>query len=195
MTLFEFIGLVAGVIQAIGYIWYNVLAYKKIITPNAGSWFIWSYGNAIICWQYILSGQHLTFKESLPVVCSILCVLTAVFLVLLKRFAKISLQEIVILIADIAITMYWLLMKENVITQILLQTSVFISFISIFKETRANPKLEQKGPWIIWSIAYCLLFIAEYNEGWVKWIFPIHYLVWHIIMAYVSSSSKSSTKN
>ena len=69
---FELLGLAAGLVQIVGYIWYISYVWKGQIKPNSASWIIWSYGNAVVCWSYIVGGEQITFKESLPIVCSIM---------------------------------------------------------------------------------------------------------------------------
>lgn len=190
MSLFEIIGLLAGIAQIIGYVWYTIYVVRNIIKPNTGSWSIWAYGNAIICWNYIFltnGNFSLTFKETLPVVCSVCCLLVAILFFFLRKLEKPKLYEVIIFIVDLCITVYWILTGETKVTHILLQISVGISFIPIIRETIQDPTSERSGPWFVWSIAYVMFFISELSTGnfWL-WLFPLQYFVWCFLMALIS---------
>lgn len=192
MSIFEVIGLLAGIVQIVGYVWYISYVVRGVIKPNTGSWLIWAYGNAIVCWSYIAMGNELTFRESLPFICSIFSFIAAIIFLFLRRFEKPTSLEIKILLADIAITAFWLLTGESAITQVLLQVSVIISFFPIVKETKDNPSNERPGPWVVWTVAYILLFFAEFPQGFWMWIYPLQYLIWHGIMGILSAKSRPS---
>lgn len=187
------IGILAGLIQISGYIYYVQLVKKNEIVPNTTSWLIWSYGNAIVCINYLFLGEGISWSESLPVVCAISNVFAGIYflrktLKSKKKFDRPQNYEAVILFSDLVITSYWLFTGESVVTSFLLQISVFVSFIPITYETWKDPKSEKPGPWVIWSIAYLLFFISElgYDE-WTKLVYPVHYLVWHALIASISS--------
>lgn len=190
--LFQIVGLIAGLVQVVGYIDYISLVRRgEIESPNTGSWVIWSYGNAMVCWTYIIGGE-LRLEESLPFVCSIACFLTGFYFLIIGKFKKPKTYEVIILLVDIAITIYWIVCDDTVATQILLQISVIASFAPIIKETYADPSSEIRRPWVIWSIAYTLLLFAEWpsSELW-KLIYPINYIIWHGIMAILAKPRPS----
>ncbi len=183
MNIFEIIGLCAGILQIIGYVWYDYYVITGQIKPNTGSWVIWSYGNAIVCLNYLSLHKTISFIESLPIVCAICCVMSAIIFLVLGKFERPKWYEIVILIADIGITIYWQLSGENITTAIVLQISVLISFIPIVLETKGDPASEKAGPWMIWTVAYTLLLIAEIpQQSQLKMIYPIHYAFWHLVI-------------
>ncbi len=186
------IGILAGLIQISGYIYYVQLVKKNKIVPNTTSWLIWSYGNAIVCINYLFLADGISWSESLPIVCAISNVFAGIYflrktLKAKKKFDRPQNYEAVILFIDLIITCYWFLTGESEITSILLQVSVFVSFIPITYETWKDPKSEKPGPWIVWSIAYVLFFISELGfNDWIKLIYPAHYLIWHGLIACIS---------
>ena len=187
MSTLQIVGLVAGVVQLIGYIDYVSFVKKGTINPNTGSWAIWAYGNAIVCWTYVLGGKQISLTETLPIVCSFACFFSGVYFLFRKKFETPKMYEISIFLIDLSITIYWLRTGETILCQILLQISVAISFIPIIMETWKYPDSEQPRPWIIWSFAYGLLLVIELPDGdWWKVIYPAHYLLWHSIMAILS---------
>ncbi len=191
MTIFEILGILAGIAQAAGYVWYLYHVIKKDIKPNVGSWLIWSYGNTILCWNYI-SLDTFSFKDSLPFICSVLCIFLAILFVFLHKFEKPSVKEIILLLVDIGITIYWLLSGESLFLQLLLHISVAISFYPIIDATKKDPTIERSVPWKLWSIAYLLLFFAQINSDWILLIYPIHYLFWDVLMVILAKKSKPS---
>ena len=186
MKIIDLIGLIAGIIQAAGYVYYGYYVFKNTINPNTGSWLIWSYGNAIVCINYILLGGNLSFSDSLPVVCSILCVISGILFIFFKKIKKPKTYEVLILFVDITITIYWYVTKENITTFILLQISVFISFVPIIREVLTDPSSERKKPWIIWSIAYGILFLSQITELDLKAIYPLNYMLLHTVIAVIA---------
>ncbi len=190
------LGLIAGIVQLIGYVWYvqYVIQDKKRpgtgISPNSGSWLIWAYGNGIVCWNYIIAGGLISLKEALPVLCSAGTLVCAILFLALRKFEKPSRFEIGILILDMLITWYWYQSGEHIVTQILLQLSVGISYVPIIRETKKDPGSERPGPWIVWTIAYVLLFAAEFQGSFWKHVYPLNYAFWCFVMALVSSRSK-----
>lgn len=193
MSIFDSLGLLAGLVQIVGYVWYVSYVVRGVIKPNTSSWVIWTYGNVLVCWSYIASSEALTLKETLPLVCSIAGVISSLIFLALKKFKWPEKRyEWGILIADILITIYWVVTGETQITQILLQVSVFLSFIPIVKDTREHPKQERPGPWFIWSVAYLLLFFAQSSQDFWMWIYPLQYLIWHFVMGMISAKPRPS---
>jgi len=199
VTIFQIVGIIAGLAQLIGYIDYISFVKRGVINPSTGSWLIWSYGNAIVCWIYILGGT-LSFQETLPFVCSIACMLTGLYFLYLRKFERPEWWEYLVLSVDVLITIYWLKTRDTELAQTLLQISVMISFIPILRGVWINPNTERKRPWIIWSIAYALLFFAEspyiymWREHYWKFIYPINYFLWHFIVATLAAKTKTSNK-
>ncbi len=193
MSIFESLGLVAGLIQIVGYVWYISYVVRGVIKPNTSSWIIWTYGNFIVCWSYIETAKELSFRESLPFICSLACIVCAVIFLILRKFEWPEKRyEWEILGADVVITIYWVVTGDSLIAQMLLQVSVFLSFIPIIKDTIKHPQQERSGPWMIWSIAYLFLFFAEQTQGFWMWIYPVQYLIWHFIMGVISAKPRPS---
>ncbi|HRH24842.1 MAG TPA: hypothetical protein PLQ20_00685 [Candidatus Paceibacterota bacterium] len=194
MHLFEFLGIIAAVFQVVGYYTYYRLSISGHIRPNAASWLIWFYGNAIVCISYLSIGE-ISLADLLPIVCAISNIVIVVALWNKKFFAPIEPYEKKVIASDIGITILWLFLEyskfgnlfENatnipvvLAVHLLLLLSACISFIPVIKDTLSDTCAEDKRPWIVWSFAYLIWFVAESLTGF-SWnmVYPGLYLILH----------------
>lgn len=194
MQAFEILGIIAAILQIVGYYTYYRLSVTGHIKPNAASWLIWFYGNAIVCISYLSIGE-ISLADLLPIVCAISNIVIVVALWKKGFFAPIEPYEKKVIGADIGITILWLFLEyskfggsiERVTTMpaalmvhLLLLVSACISFIPVIKDTLSDTCAEDKRPWIIWSVAYVIWLGAEILTGF-SWniIYPALYLMLH----------------
>ncbi|MEK7228393.1 MAG: hypothetical protein AAB681_03505 [Patescibacteria group bacterium] len=194
MKLFELLGIIAALFQILGYYTYYKLSIRGHIRPNAASWLIWFYGNAIVCISYLSIGTF-SLADLLPIVCALSNIVIVVALWLKKFFGPIEPYEKTIITSDIIITILWLFLEYSsfglsielftgmsvaLIIHILLLTSAVISFIPVIKDTLSDKCAEDKRPWVIWSSAYLVWIIAETLSG-AGWniLYPALYLLLH----------------
>lgn len=194
MKLFELLGIVAALFQIFGYYTYYKLSVRGHIKPNAASWLIWFYGNAIVCISYLSIGSF-SLADLLPVVCALSNIVIVIALWLKKFFGPIESYEKIIIASDITITIVWLFLEYSsfglsvelitgmsvaLIIHLILLTSAAISFIPVIKDTLSDKCAEDKRPWIIWASAYFIWIIAEILSN-ISWniVYPTIYLLLH----------------
>lgn len=194
MELFAVLGIIAAVLQVTGYTVYYKLSVAGHIKPNAASWLIWFYGNAIVCISYLSIGSF-SLADLLPVVCAISNIVLVVALWFKRFFGPIEPYEKRVIASDLIITMLWLFLEYSnvgsvversltipvaLLIHLLLMASAVVSFIPVIKDTVSDKCAEDKRPWIIWSLAYIVWFFAELSSG-ASWnlVYPIVYLVLH----------------
>jgi hypothetical protein len=194
MSTPEILGIVSAVLQIAGYASYYRYTIRGDIRPNAASWLIWFYGNLVICISYLLIGEF-SLAGLLPIACAITNIALVVLLWRRGHFGPIEPQERKYIYIDVAITILWLLLEFTalqlwflsyislsvpVFIHILLLSSAAVSFIPLLRETASERCAEHVQPWIIWSCAYSLWFVAEImiNASW-QLLYPALYLLLH----------------
>lgn len=211
MNIYEVLGIVAAVLHVAGYATYYYLCRKEIIQPNAASWLIWFYGNAIVLFSYTKIATF-SFVDLLPYICAIASIVITTLFFIEGQFAKLDRFERRMVSIDIFITALWLLIENNtfvhsvyttiigtsiepyLFVHLLLQVSVVVSFLPIIRETWKMPSLERPLPWMFWTVAYGLWFLAEIlrSDGVFGWqmVYPINYAILHGIVFAFSKYKK-----
>lgn len=210
MILVSLLGIIAALLQASGYFSY----YKLTKNPNAASWLIWFYGNALMMISYI-SFTKVTWVESLPIVCAVLNLVIVILFYFQKKFSMPDKTEWFFVGIDISITILWLVLSYvptvtsfyyetcnvhircDIFIHVLLLLSAVISFVPIFRQTLINnAEGENAMPWLFWSSAYAVWFIAELVHKGIanvdNWslVYPFVYFWLHCIMAIIILKKK-----
>ena len=184
------LGIFSGILQFIGYCVYALNVSKDRIKPNPASWLIWSYGNILVCLSYIfLVEWNFTFAaEILPIVCSISCVIMALYFTYIGKFRPLLSFEKKIIFFFLFVTLIWIsseflgltILSVNSI-HILLLVSAAVAFIPIYKEVFDDPSAEHPHAWFIWAFAYLVLLVIVLVEGGdlESILYPVLYAVLH----------------
>ena len=204
------LGLLAGLLQFVGYFTYIRHQGRDEIEPNPHTWLMFAYGTAVLTvleLDAILSHpEHdlvTTALLILPIVCSFGAIW--VFFVIWKkhrdpqktrnvwwpedRTDQISL--LVDIITTVAYVGIWLLLAWQIITGeirvfyalvllFLSNLSTFPGFVPMLREVWKTPETEDWRPWSIWSLAYLILTVATYLEVGT---------FWHALMFYPLSNA------
>lgn len=187
------LGIFSGILQFIGYCVYAHNVSKDKIKPNPASWLIWSYGNILVCLSYVflMDGKFTIAAEILPIVCSVTCVIIAVYFTIIGKFRPLLSFEKKIIFFDLFITLLWVsseffnlhILPVGLI-HILLLLSTVLSFIPLYKEVFDDPSVEKPKAWFIWCFAYVTLLVVVLLEGgdFYSVLYPILYAVLHGIV-------------
>ena len=194
-------GLIAGILQLLGYILY---IKNEDIDPEPVTWFMFAYGTLILAvleWD-----ANATFAELiLPTVCGVLAVYVSYRCWKKARSIDPSkwwpedwwpedFTDKLSFVSDIAITLLyisaWLLAGAAFLSTenrewavlgflFLSNLSTFPAFYPMLHSTWKNPEREHWLPWMVWALAYAVL-------AWVTW--ATHGAVWHPLMFYPASN-------
>lgn len=174
------LGIVAGGLQAAGYLVYGSKVLKRDITPNAASWLMFAYGTTLLLvleWDRNASAALLV----LPAVCALASIILAWYcLRKIKRawwpehiLERISFALDVFL--TVAYVAAWVLLSEGIIGEgardgtvifILLcwNVGIFTSFYPLLRQVYHHPATEHFLPWVIWTCAYGVLTVITFVE-------------------------------
>ena len=174
------LGVVAGALQAVGYLVYGFKVLRRDILPNPASWLMFAYGTTLLLVLELDRGASLALLI-LPFVCAVLSVVVAWHSLRKVRRAwwPEHILERVSFMLDVFLTIAyisaWMLLSEGVIGEgarsatvifILLcwNVGIFTSFFPLLRQVYRHPKTEHFEPWVIWTCAYGILAILTIVE-------------------------------
>ena len=192
-------GIIAGVLQLLGYTLYIRYQGKEEIEPNPYTWLMFAYGTVLLAFLELdniivnAHGDFVTFALLLlPFICSLGAVV--VFYLVWSRNRKLGYPQNIwwpkntwdkgSLVIDILITIcyvgiwglsLWALMttggREAWAWWLLFfsNVSTFPGFVPMLLEVWDEPETEDYRPWLIWGLAYSALGIATYAEVQTLW--------------------------
>jgi len=171
----EILGIAAGLLQALGYVFYIQKSLRKEVDPNPATWLMFAYGVALLTileWDRDASFTLLV----LPIVCGVMSIFLAI---LCWRRGTLRWPtkwedkwELGAFKGDIGLTtLYasaWFLYafaflneEERSFWALLFligsNATTFTAFIPILRSTYVHPSRERMLPWLVWTSAYCLL--------------------------------------
>ncbi|OHB03660.1 MAG: hypothetical protein A2920_03065 [Candidatus Zambryskibacteria bacterium RIFCSPLOWO2_01_FULL_43_17] len=178
-----FFGTLSGVLQLSGYVEYFKKVFSGHIKPNSASWGIWAFGAALESISYIYVSDD-WIKNILPIVCALSAIAFFIASTYKGHFSRPTKFEWGLIITDFIIIIVWFLTSSPFVANTLLIVTAIISFIPIYINTWKNPIAEHALPWLLWSLAYAMMLIAVFIR-WEKWedmLYPVTFLVLHILM-------------
>ena len=199
------LGIAAGVFQALGYVFYIHRSLRKDINPNPITWFMFAYGTLFLTILEFVEGATLELLI-LPATCAFFSVVVA-----LRCWKKGSLrwptdwQDQYAFFADVVLTVLYLtafaLNKSGLLTlqEVLYASTAFLVCTNLTTLTAFAPlyrgaqQEEHPLPWAVWTIAYILLAVATwYSVGWwsVLMIYPILNALLHGGVVFLSYERK-----
>ncbi len=205
ITLPQFIGLLAAVLQALAYAAYIRIFLKASIRPNAASWAMFGYGTALLVFLEAINGASWDILL-LPGTCATMSIVVALLCFRKGATDPVDSFEKRVFLADVILTLAYVgaafsvgrsggmslafLVAGNVTT--------LTSFIPIVRSTWRNPDREHAAPWIMWATAYLMLFVgtlwSDLGEHPQLLIYPTISVVLHAAIAVLSLEQRRTSK-
>lgn len=182
------VGIIAGLLQLVGYLVYYQKTIRGSLDPNPLTWLMFAYGTMILFVLEFDQGASLS-ELILPAVCSTCAVGVAVriWIIAYRKEGKIWPRTWRIerswegrsFAADLVLTLAylgawalalssWLAESERLIASLvflfLSNATTFTAFLPVLKQAWAAPRTEQWTPWAIWTVSYCLLIWVTANS-------------------------------
>jgi len=191
------VGVIAGLIQLIGYLVYYQKSIKGSVEPNALTWLMFAYGTMILFVLELDQGASLS-ELILPAVCSACGVGVAVRIWVIayrkegkiwprtwrmerswegRSFAADLILTVAYLAAWVLALSSWLSDSERLMASLvflfLANATTFTAFLPVLKQAWQAPTTEHWLPWSIWTMSYCLLIWVTASDSEV--IFPANW--------------------
>ncbi|WP_157999629.1 SET domain-containing protein [Allomesorhizobium alhagi] len=197
-------GILSGVLQVAGYLYYANKARKRELEPNSTSWIMWGYGTSLLLVIELDSGATAAMLI-LPTACALSSI--AVGFICWQhntlRWPK-ETWERTSLYTDLMLTaMYagtWVLLGTSLLSDtqkeaadiailVLVNLSTFVTFIPMLINTWREPRNENPWPWTVWTAAYLALGLTTVSSPEWKWyllMYPVECMLLHAAVAWIS---------
>jgi hypothetical protein len=167
------LGGLAALTQIAAYLVYLHLFRAGKIEPNGTSWLMFAYGTALLVFLELRNGAT-WFELALPVACGTMSVIVSVLCFRSNAVEPADRVENLAFGADLSLTLIYAGValvisghsKYAVAFLVAGNLTAFTSFAPLVRSTWHAPSREQPLPWMMWTVAYALLFAATFiSEG------------------------------
>lgn len=191
IALTVILGILAGVLQVVGYIFYVKKINLGRIKPNTASWSIWAFGAVLESSSYVfVTGDWV--KNILPIACAVSAIVIFIYCFRHGHFEKPTKFEWSLVFLDCVAVFIWWWYSSAVYANLFLVLTAVISFIPIFLHIWKDNMVEDAKPWFIWTLAYAVLALVVMLR-WEKWedlVYPAIFVILHIVVAILAIDSR-----
>jgi hypothetical protein len=190
-------GSIAFILHLCGYVWYSLTVLSGKTKPNAASWLMWLFG-AWVEFKTFDAIDHHWSSSALPFACMLGVGLVFFATLVMQLRSRISgsnhtiyeesdPRDYLLVGADAGAYALFLMTGAAAWANWIAVGSSVVTFYPIWKTTYRSPENERPWPWLIWSAAYTMMFLAVLAEGgeevFAKSFYPIFYLALHLPVA------------
>ena len=182
MSLGIFFGVTAGVVHIVAYIFYNYVSKNR---PNIAAWGVWAFLSILSMTSYVVMSSDWV-KSILVSVNALLCILTLVLALYRGRFEKLDRLDKIAFAIGVLAGLMWIVLKSATYANMILQVSIMVGFIPLYRGIWRNPKCEHALPWLIWVVAYCLnilTIVVRWTGQYQDLAYPVNCFVLHLAVA------------
>lgn len=195
MELEVILGVIAGLMHLVGFVFYNLQIWRGQSIPNSTTWTLSAFLSTLNCLTYLSASGDLV-KSILPIVSTLACVATFFFALHRGKLSKLDNMEKVLLGLGLASAIVWLILHSAAKANLILQASIAIAFVATFRSVWRNPKSEKALSWFIWSSAYVLsitVVIWRWQGQWIDLVYPINCLFLHGIVGLLTFRKQATS--
>jgi hypothetical protein len=170
----EIIGIIAVGLTFIGYAPYIRDMFSGKTKPHIFSWLVWSIITGIIYALQVSAGAG---AGSWVTLC-LTAIMLFIFFVGLKKGSKdIQKIDVFFLIVALLALPIWFIIKQPVISIIILSTIDMLGFLPTIRKSWKDPHSETLSFYVITTFrhAFSILALSEYNI--VTWLFPASWVI------------------
>lgn len=163
------ISLVAVILAFIGYIPYLRDTFKKKTTPHVYSWFIWGMVTVIAYALQVSGGAGVGSWVTLAVV---IIALTIFILGLRNGKKDITRSDTIFFILALVAIFLWLVVKQPVLSIILVSTVDILGFIPTIRKSWNKPYSETLFTYELGAFRHGLSLFSLQQYSIVTWLYP-----------------------
>lgn len=206
------LGIIAGILQIIGYTLYIRKTLRSEVEPNPATWLMFAYGTTLLTVLEFDIGAEWALLI-LPITCAILGTYVA-FLCWHKGTLTWpeDIEDRIAFIADLLLTAgylsAWYLLTSGTIDESERHTLTLLfllfsnmttvtAFVPLLRGAHSHPHKERPFAWIVWSLAYAILGIATVQEHGYTTIFlvyPVTNALLHGLVAVFSRRTRRKSR-
>ena len=185
------IGLVAVFLTFIGYFPYILDILNKKTKPHVFSWIIWTIVTGII---YLLQVSDGAGAGSWVTLCLTLILLLIVFLSIKNGHKDIKKLDLVFLILALLALPIWLIIKQPILSIILLTTIDMLGFLPTIRKSWNSPYSETLSFYIITTFRHGISILALEKYTIVTWLFPVSWVLGNALFSLFLMIRRKSRK-
>lgn len=189
-------GYLAGFLNIVAFIWYNLDVVMGNVITNPVTWWLWLGETIVSLFLYIKLTKD--FSKWAAEAVSLLGVATVLLLLSLKTFSGDStivfaaVEPIDYLSAIVAVAAFsvWLKTRKThgaLVASWVFQLAIVSAAVPLIRSAWADPSAEPFGPWAVWTIAFGLQTLCSGMRwsGFTPLLSPLNYTALHGIVALI----------
>ncbi len=186
------ISVIAVILTFVGYFGYIRDIVKGKTKPHVFSWFIWSIITGIIYALQVSAGAG----PGSWVTLTLTVILILVFFLSLKNGSKnIQKIDIVFLILALGALPLWLVVKQPVLSIILLSTIDMLGFLPTIRKSWNDPYSETLSLYVITTFRHGLTIFALAQYNIVTWLFPASWVIANALFSLMLIMRRKAVKS
>ncbi len=166
----EFFGIIAALLVIIAYIPYLFKIIKGDVKPHPFTWLIWTITATSISFLQLSSGSGAGTYGTLTMAFFCLCVF---LLSVRSKVAKIQYIDIICLVIALLGVGVWLVIKEPVVSIVLLLTVELIGFVPTLIKSWSKPYEESAALWGLSATRQTMSFFAVQHYNVITLLNPV----------------------
>ncbi len=102
------------------------------------------------------------------------------------KFDKLDVWDKLAFAIGIIAGLVWVGSKSPTYANLILQLSIFVGFIPLYRGVWRKPDCERALPWLVWCIGYSLnavTVILRWQDQWQDLAYPVTAFVYHLTVA------------
>lgn len=172
----NFLQILASLILVLVYIIYLKQIRSGESTPNPGTWITWFVIMGINAFNYFEVVDNSYLKAAIVFIGFASITVIMVYSLVKGRFARLARIDATLLIISLIIAIFWQISQEANISSLLLQITIFTSFLPTAIGLWQNRLQEKHWPWTLAAGAYTLQTISlliDFDGNYYQLFLPI----------------------
>ncbi len=186
MTLY--LGIGAGLLQLVGFAFYNKQIFHGTSVPNAATWTVWAFIGLLSGFSYAAMTGDVA-KYFLPLASALASVVTFVYSLFAGKFRCLDRWEWLVLALGVLGGLVWWWSRSATYANLIVVGAEIIAFFPLMRGVWKNPALERPLPWLIWTSAYsvnALVVLLRWTGHYQDLVFPVSMIFLHLAVALLS---------
>lgn len=173
--------IVASALSITASLLYNWSILSGKASPSISSWAVWLF----ITLLHFLNYQKVTggwVKSLLPLVDSVLCIITTLLVFKFGSFKDLSVYEKSCFGCGVVAGVVWFVFKNASFAQVLLQVALVIGFIPTFIGILNHTTTETWLPWFLWTGTFSAQYMtvkSTPDAKKIEFLYPVNMTVFH----------------
>lgn len=176
------IGIIAVILTFIGYFPYIRDIIKKKTKPHIFSWIIWTIVTGIIYALQVSGGAGAGSWVTLSLA---LLLFLIIFLSIENGSKDIKKIDIVFLVIALLTIPIWLVIKQPILSIILLTAIDMLGFLPTIRKSWNNPYSETLSFYIITTFRHGLSILALERYTIITWLFPVSWVIANAVFSII----------